>query len=317
MNNRHNLVFNKYIVKSKEQLAELHTVHSLIGAYIITGDTNHVGIHRFFHRAQLLKHGLGKDMNKDILDPNLCHNMICIGWDTANERPILAHVVKDGLKINATCYFTYQDQDVDYMEVFIPKDPTLKLEVHHNADQTAALSTLPSNRSRFSWGYLLSAVFNNPGRTSEENFKQNIAATMADLFLNQPLRDNRKAKIQKFHCAQYGLLIVQVSMILQSQNRETRLSYCKEHYSKDRNVVINTLINELNDDSTPLGYAYSNCKLNKINSTYISPGDVSFVLSRLSEFHDLFFLEMELHHGHEQDTDNTTENQKTRYGLSQ
>jgi len=145
------MMFDKYTIRSKAELKSLHAAYSLPGAYMLTGDARHVRIHGYFNFIQKFKHFFHLDIGRTTPDYNLCHNMICVGWDDAKDRPILSHVVMDGLKLNATCYFTYKDRDVDYLNVYIPRNATLKAELLHNADQTAALSTNLATRSPFSW----------------------------------------------------------------------------------------------------------------------------------------------------------------------
>ena len=81
---------------------------------------------------------------------------------------------------------------------------------------------------------------------------------------------------------------MQVSIILQSLNDETRLTYSKKYVLHDRDIVINALLAELNDANTALGSAYANSQLNEINSAHISSSDVSYVLSQFSDCHGLF-----------------------------
>src|SRR5690349_2003367 len=101
------VLFDKYIVHSKEELALLNKKKNLAGAYMITGDTKHIGIHKLFYIGQLIKRFFERHFlpKKKSLDNNLCHNMICVGWDNskdakgfAKNRPVLAHSVLDGVK---------------------------------------------------------------------------------------------------------------------------------------------------------------------------------------------------------------------------
>ena len=91
-------IFDKYIIYNTRELEKIKDV--LEGAIMFTSDNRHVGIHKLFY----LVHWLKKRSTKIDIDANICHAMIIIKWDSNNHRPILAHSVSDGVKINAVDY---------------------------------------------------------------------------------------------------------------------------------------------------------------------------------------------------------------------
>ena len=71
------------------------------------------------------------------------------------------------------------------------------------------------------------------------------------------------------------LVISPISMVLQSLDDKTRLSYYKKYHNADRDVLIITMLDEINDVSTALGSAYANSELCKIDPTYITSSDAT------------------------------------------
>lgn len=290
-------LFDKYIVRSKAELTALHAEKRLEGAYMITGDSMHVGIHKFFYQGQRFKHWLGRGGGRTEEHADLAHNMICVGWDYDNQRPILAHMIKkqgwkfydSRVKVNATCYFTYHDRDVDFINVYIPKDKTFMSEVLHNADQTAIISTEPSSTSAFSMSQLFWSQFKNPEHITAENAKRDIASEIADLILKGPQRDFANTKNQKLTCASYAMRIMQASELLASLDNMERQDYFSKYSKFDRDKLIEAILTDLGDPGTKLGAAFAQSRLSRFDPYVASSGDVAFILDKLSDNHSTLF----------------------------
>jgi len=112
---------------------------------------------------------------------------------------------------------------------------------------------------------------------------------MADIFLYQPLRNSSNTKPKSYHCAHYAVRIMQVSMILQALDDESRLTYTKLYNKYDRAKLITILEDQLNNESSKLGAAYASCELAKLDPTHISSTDVDYSLSSVSECHASLF----------------------------
>lgn len=113
------------------------------GALVFTSDSKHVGIHKLFYAALSIR----KKFVDQKIDCNICHAMIVIGWDEKKRRPLLAHSVMDGVRINTVdyfkpikyCYLNYKT--ADKLIVYIPTDMLLRKEIAKNAKLSARIST--------------------------------------------------------------------------------------------------------------------------------------------------------------------------------
>jgi hypothetical protein len=267
------LVFDKYIVNSAEELAELNKEVNLRGALVLTGDKKHVGIHKFFFVAQIIsklhEKIRGVFLGERKLDANLCHAMVIVGWDNTwnekrkmqNNRPTEAHSVMDGVKFNAVDYFTYDDKDVDHLIVYVPKDQALKQEFAKNAELSSKISTIPENRSKFSWKNLLTCLFKKQiVETPTEKMQKSLAYVVTDLLLERKLSKGSNAdKARDFFCMEYALTMLQSSIMTKTLSEEDKHSLMFEKGKKlsreDLAMKIYSSIKN-KDESAPLAKAY-------------------------------------------------------------
>lgn len=250
-------LFDKYEIKSAEQLEKIKNI--LPGALIITTDSKHIGIHKAFYTMQIIKRtfakiggGCKKKKPKPI-DPNLCHAMIAIGWDNEKNRPVLAHSIMDGVKINAVDYFQpikyfgRKYKTADGMVVYVPRKECFRKELLKNAELSARISTEKKNRSPFSWGNLLGCIFKKqiykiPLKTAQED----LAYAVTDLLLKRKLSPGSKEnKARALFCIEYAVCILQASILTKAlseqeknellgdnDNPSSRLEIAKEIYRR-------------------------------------------------------------------------------------
>lgn len=284
-------VFDKYIVKNNDELYQLHTNGLLEGAFVITGDTKHVGIHKLFWIAQKIRcffeslFGVNKNSK---YDTNICHAMVVTGWDDKynekreknNHRPVLAHSVMDGVKENAVDYFTYDDKDVDYMVVYVPKDKKLRDNLRKNAHTSATISSEKSNRSSFSWGNLLTSMFKKQvHNTPTEMMQKQLAYTITDLLQGNKMGEvGNDKKARKFYCIEYAMQIFQATILTTALNETDQISLLYDGENKlSRDEVAAKILNRLTDhkQDDALANAYWESKI----CTQLNPNGILSTLA--------------------------------------
>lgn len=267
------LIFDKYVVNSAEEFAELNKAGKLTGALVLTGDKKHVGIHKLFFLAQIISkihekiRGLFSGERK--LDANLCHAMIVVGWDDKwsekrqeyNNRPLLAHSVMDGVKFNAVDYFNYDDKDVDHLVVYVPKDQALRQEFIKNAEQSSKISSEPENRSYFSWKNLLTCLFKKQVvETSTEKMQKDVAYAVTDLLLKRKLsKGSNENKTRAFFCMEYALTMLQSSIMTKALSDDDKHSLMFMNGNKlSREQLAMRIFSSIKnkDETAPLAKAY-------------------------------------------------------------
>lgn len=267
------LIFDKYIINSAEELAELNKSGKLTGAFVLTGDKKHVGIHKLFFIAQLISiihekiRGIFSGERK--LDANLCHAMVVVGWDAKwnekkqkyNNRPLLAHSIMDGVKFNAVDYFNYDDKDVDHLLVYVPKDQTLRNEFTKNAELSSKISSQPENRSKFSWKNLLTCLFKKQiVQSPTENMQKDVAYAVTDLLLERKLsKSSNENKARAFFCMEYALTMLQSSMMTKAlSNEDKKLLLCENGNKLSREELAMKIYSSIKnkDETAPLAKAY-------------------------------------------------------------
>lgn len=267
-------LFTKYVVRSEEELKQLHEEGLLEGAFAITGDSKHKGIHKAFHGAQTVckvwERISSLFRTKTPLNSDLCHGMIIVGWDNTsemkdrktketlydndgvtpllNDRPILAHSVKTGVKTSAINYFTYPDKDVDFISVYVPIDPELQKEIKKNAE-SACTSSEKVKRSSFSWKNLSLAFFNRQKHgNSSKKMRKDLAYLVADLLMEKPIStksDENQAR--SMFCMEFALSMVQASVLTKLFTPEEKSAFVE---GKSREEVAKLIYNKLKKEDT-------------------------------------------------------------------
>lgn len=303
------ILFEKYVVRNEEDLNKLQSSGKLKGAIVITGDKKHVGIHKIFFIIQkiceIIEPLLEKIRGYPIkIDANLCHGMIVVGWDNSynkekeiqNNRPLLSHSVQKGVKVNAVNYFTYPDQDVDHMVVFIPKEKTLRDELAKNSEQMAKTKQKTKKNGevyrsplcKFSWSKLIGSMFKTQiHKEPSKKMKKELAYALADTLLNEnPICSNSGPKGKKprhMFCMEFATLMLQVSIIT-SQLTEDEKQKLRD--IGDRKEIAKEIISKMDKlyESDSLSKAYwSNRSCRTVDASCIMSAYAAHIFSNYSE----------------------------------
>jgi hypothetical protein len=294
-------IFDKYVVNNASELEHLNNQGLLKGAIIITGDKKHVGLHKVFCLAQKIKQFFEKIRgiftSKRNLDTNLCHGMVAVGWDNTwsekknanNNRPLLAHSVLDGVKLNAVDYFNNERKDVDHMIVYVPKDPALRDEYAKNAKMSAEISTDKKNRSKFAWGNLLTSIFKRQiYKQPTKLMGKRLAYTVTDLLLERKLsKGSNEKKSRSFYCMEYAIEVLQASVLTNALNAQDKreLMYNGDKILSREEIakkIYSSLKNGKIDDKLSKAYWESHV-CTKMNANGILSSYAANVFDKISE----------------------------------
>jgi hypothetical protein len=287
------VLFEKHVISNQDQLKELHDSGRLRGAFIITGDMKHVGIHKIFHLVQevcrAIEHilGLHREKFEFDLNANLCHGMIALGWDEHNpekNRPLLAHSVTNGVKVNAVNYFTYDDHDVDHMVIYIPKDAMLREEYAANAEKAATHKIGKAPACKFAWKKLFLSMFRQQVRNKPTSkMGKELAYAVADVLQNRPISSTSSdKKTRSMFCMEFALLMLQVSVLTKAMSEEEKNSYSKMSRNKAANEIVAKLA--YHDEKDTLSNTYWSSKVcTRIDPTCTMSSYGACILDKISE----------------------------------
>lgn len=277
-------------MNSEAELNALQADGKLQGAFAITGDKKHVGIHRIFYVVQkicdfiepLLAKIRGHHIN---IDTNLCHGMIVVGWDNDKQRPLLSHSVLNGVKVNAVNYFTYEDKDVDHMVLFVPKNAELRQEFIENAKRMAKRGDDNTPLCKFSWGHLLKSMFRRQiHKKPSGQMKKELAYALADTLLDTAVMKGSKGEeTRSMFCMEFATLMLQVSILTNSLSESEKQSLLA---LKDRKKIAKAIKSKMDaqDDNDSLSRAYwQNRVCQEIDASSIMSAYAADIFSRYAE----------------------------------
>lgn len=231
---------------------------------------------------------------------NICHAMIVVGWNDEKRRPILAHSVMDGVKINSVDYFKpikycgRPYKTADRLIVYIPRDQKLREEFSQNALLSGKISSEKKNRSPFSYGKMIASIFKRQiHKTPLKTMREDVAYAVTDILMGRKFSPASKSKkTRTFFCTELAVCVLQASILTNALSKEQKEELCNKHESRNQLAQeIYRLIGDSSQGEHALSKAYWESRIcSQINSKSAISAYVSFLFDKFSTVKELDYL---------------------------